>query len=96
MKKYKDYSPTEFDCKGLNLPDKQEWLVVPVMQTRDSGPLELSNFRTALKMLCDESENVEVHRFGHWGLKLSLSIPKWRILSKSQRKLNHLWKTTQY
>jgi hypothetical protein len=67
MKAYRDYSPTQFDPKGAFLPDQGNWLVAPVIQTRDSRPLELSNFRVILADLGGESDNVEVHRFGHWG-----------------------------
>lgn len=67
MQRYKDYQPTIFDQKGYLLDDQQHWLVLPVMQTRDSEDLELSNFTTALNLLGGESDNVEVHRFGHWG-----------------------------
>lgn len=64
---YRDWSPTACDTRGLNLPDRQDWLVVPCMRTRDSGPLDESNFASALARLGGESETVEVHRFGHWG-----------------------------
>lgn len=64
---YSEYAPTQFDCKGLGLPDRQDWLVLPTMRTRDSEPLEESNFVTALEMMGGKSETVEVHRFGHWG-----------------------------
>ena len=67
MQTYKEYSPTPFDHAGAFLPDQGGWLVVPVIQTRDSGPLEESNFAAALGMLGGESDTVEVHRFGHWG-----------------------------
>lgn len=67
MKTYGEWSPTPFDPKGSHLPDKADWLVVPVMRTRDSGPLDESNFEAALKELGGESKKVEVHRFGHWG-----------------------------
>lgn len=36
-------------------------------QSRDSDPLERSNFKSALKALGGESKTVQVHRFGHWG-----------------------------
>ena len=64
---YKDYQPTIFDHKGYHLPDRQGWLVAPVGQNRDSGTLARSNFRVVLADLGGESDNVEVHRFGHWG-----------------------------
>jgi hypothetical protein len=69
MQKYKEFSPTQFDPKGLNADryDIGEFLVVPVSRNRDSGPLEESNFNAALLELGGESELVQVHRFGHWG-----------------------------
>ncbi len=67
MQTYSKYSPTGFDSAGSFLPDRQDWLVVPVGRTRDSGPYDESNFETALKMLGGEGDDVEVHRFGHWG-----------------------------
>lgn len=67
MQKYSEFRPTCFDPRGLNLDDRQDWLVAPVSRTRDTGPFEESNFQTALEMLGGESETVEVHRFGHWG-----------------------------
>jgi len=67
MTRYSDYAPTQFDCKGLGLDDRQDWLVLGVMQTRDSSTLARCNFDAALRQLGGESETVEVHRFGHWG-----------------------------
>jgi hypothetical protein len=67
MQTYREYRPTQFDTPGLALEDQQEWLVLPVIQTRDSEPLEQSNFAKALEMMDGESDTVEVHRFGHWG-----------------------------
>lgn len=49
------------------LEDRNNWLVVPVGRTRDSGTLAESNFEAALGILGGESESCEVHRFGHWG-----------------------------
>jgi hypothetical protein len=65
--RYKDYAPTGFDRKGAFLHDQSDWYVSPCIQTRDSGPLDQSNFETALEILGGESSYVEVHRFGHWG-----------------------------
>lgn len=62
---YSQYVPTAFD-EHIILPDREDWFVAPASQTRDSGPLELSNFRTILADLGGEGEDVEVHRFGHW------------------------------
>lgn len=67
MTRYSDFAPTGFDHKGAFLPDRQDWLVAPVTQTRDSGPLAESNFASFLAEVGGESETVEVHRFGHWG-----------------------------
>lgn len=67
MKKYSEFAPTGFDCRGLGLPDQQNWLVAPVSRTRDSGPLDESNFECALAQLGGESEDVQIHRFSHWG-----------------------------
>lgn len=46
--------------------DRNNWFLAPVSRTRDSGPLDESNFETALEILGGESETVEVHRFGHY------------------------------
>ena len=68
MKPYKDWAPTGHDHCGAFLDDdRQHWLVCPVMQTRDSGPLDQSNFASFLEGLGGEGNHVEVHRFGHWG-----------------------------
>lgn len=68
MQTYADFQPTGFDPAGAFLEDdRQNWLVVPVARTRDSGPLAESNFAQALEALGGESDTVEVHRFGHWG-----------------------------
>ncbi len=66
METYSNYSPTAFDDKGIVLDDRQNWLVLPCGQNRDSEALDLSNFENALEILGGESETVEVHRFGHW------------------------------
>jgi hypothetical protein len=63
---YSKFSPSTFDVRGLGLPDRQSWLVVPCGRNRDSEPFDESNFVTALKLLGGASETVEVHRFGHW------------------------------
>ena len=67
IQRYSEFRPTSFDVPGLSLDDRQNWLVVPVSQTRDSGPFDQSNFAVALDILGGESDTVEVHRFGHWG-----------------------------
>ncbi len=69
MQTYKEFQPTGFDPKGLNAERYQigDFLVLPCAQNRDSGCLDRSNFEVALKELGGESEDVQVHRFGHWG-----------------------------
>jgi len=67
MMRYSEFQPTGFDRKGAFLRDRQDWIVVPVNQARDSCALERSNFEAALDLLGGESEVVEVHRFDHWG-----------------------------
>lgn len=67
MQRYAEFAPTQFDTAGLGLEDRQDWLVAPVSQTRDSEALSRSNFRSLLKAIGGPSETVEVHRFGHWG-----------------------------
>lgn len=64
---YRDWAPTQFDCKGLGLDDRQNWYVAPHTQTRDSGCLARSNFRTQIRRLKEANLEHEVHRFGHWG-----------------------------
>jgi hypothetical protein len=70
FERYGDHSPTAFD-RNINIDDedteRSKWFVMPVSRTRDSGPLDESNFHSFLDGLGGESETVEVHRFGHWG-----------------------------
>lgn len=67
MQTYAQFKPTQFDSHIL-LDDREDWIVGPVIRTRDSGPLAESNFASALELLGGEVEGaVEVHRFGHWG-----------------------------
>jgi hypothetical protein len=65
FQRYREYRPTQFDS-NIDI-DRGDWYVMPVSQTRDSGPLDQSNFQQFLEGLGGESETVEVHRFGHWG-----------------------------
>lgn len=70
MKQYKDFRPSANDVKGLGLKDRQKWFVVSVSQTRDSNCLDISNFRTAEKLIAavdPDGESYEKHRFSHWG-----------------------------
>ena len=70
MKPYKNWRPTAYDTAGLALKDRQDWLVGPVILTRDSGALESSNwmvFGRELELIDVDGSTWEVHRFGHWG-----------------------------
>ena len=68
MNPYKKHRPTGFDPAGAFLDeDRQEWLVVRVSRNRDSDCIAESNFHSFLEGLGGESDDVEVHRFGHWG-----------------------------
>ncbi len=64
--KYSEFKPTTFD-HHINIPDREDWLPAPVSQTSDSPPSDRANFADALEALGSESDDVEVHRFGHWG-----------------------------
>lgn len=89
MTAYKNWSPTPFDCRGLNLPDRQDWIVCPCLLTRDSECLEESNWHTMLAILdsaaprvregVDAKVEYEVHHFRHWGpgwIKICLVSPE--------------------
>jgi hypothetical protein len=45
----------------------KDWYGV-IGQSRDSRPLERSNFRVALNMLGGEGDNVRIERYGHWAV----------------------------
>jgi len=66
METYREYAPTCFD-RHLQIDDRENWIVCPVSQTRDSSALEISNFRIVLADMGGESDTLEIHRFGHWG-----------------------------
>ena len=69
MKPYGKWAPTKFDRQGAFLDDRQDWLVLPVLRTRDSGTLDESNYETAEKMLSEadpDGDTWENHRFNHW------------------------------
>jgi hypothetical protein len=69
MKTYREWSPTGFDMRGLNLHDRQEWSVAPCILTRDSDNLETSNWhaiRIALRDVDPSGDTWEEHAFNHW------------------------------
>ena len=63
-------------------------------QNRDSGKLTRSNFEVALKALGGESDNVEVHRFGHWAcgwwevIAVKRGTPEYRIAEDIEASLS--------
>lgn len=63
---YSKFRPTSWDIRGLGLEDRQDWLVAPCGLSRDSGVRETANWRAMLRALGGESDDVEIHRFGHW------------------------------
>lgn len=70
MKPYAKFRPTGFDAPGLGLDNRQDWLVLGISRTRDSGPLTNSNFEAAEKALDKidpDGQDHETHAFGHWG-----------------------------
>lgn len=67
MKPYRNWAPTSFDARGLGLEDRQDWLVLGIVRTRDSGALERANWDEACAALAACSNDHEVHRFNHWG-----------------------------
>ena len=72
MNRYGKWAPTAFDSVGAFLENREDWLVLPVMRTRDSGPMAESNFESAWSLVEDASVldnelSCENHRFGHWG-----------------------------
>lgn len=70
LPRYGEWRPTSFDSRGLGLPERQDWRVLPAMLTRDSGVLARSNFRvacTSLATVDPDGEHHERHTFGHWG-----------------------------
>lgn len=70
MQLYRDFQPTEHDRKGASLPDRQDWLVMPIGHNRDSDLTAESNFRVAERLLDEldpKGEAHESHAFNHWG-----------------------------
>lgn len=69
MKKLRDVmkNPSGWDSLSNytgSIPES-EWLVV-MTRNRDSDILTESNWENAIELLGDESETVQIFRFGHW------------------------------
>lgn len=74
MQTFGQFRPNGFDARGLGSAGREDWLVVGVSRTRDSGPLAESNFactvreiRKAAQADEDEAGDWSIERFGHWG-----------------------------
>jgi hypothetical protein len=66
MQKFSEFRPTRYDSH-ITVEGKEDWLVLPCTRNRDSECLDESNFHTALQELGGEGDDVEIHRFSHWG-----------------------------
>lgn len=67
MRHWSVKGPTIFDdASNYTGTDLSSFLTVPVSRTRDSGPLDESNFEEAVRLLGGESDTVQIRRFGHW------------------------------
>jgi len=82
MKPYSQFRPSKHDQPGLNLLNRQDWLVVSVGQNRDSDCADRSNFAVVTQSLesyqrttvffADPNDpegwnhDYEVHCFNHW------------------------------
>lgn len=68
-------------------------LMCVLCTSRDADLLTQSNFTTALEMLGGESDNVQVHRFGHWAcgwweaLAVKEDSPEYQIALDIEAKL---------
>lgn len=65
LPRYKDFHPSVFD-RHIHVEEIENFAIV-AFRSRDSNILEECNFTEILKSLGGESEQVQVHRFGHWG-----------------------------
>lgn len=80
-----------------------------ITQNRDSDTLTRSNFTCALELLGGESDNVQVHRFGHWAcgwweiIAVKKGTKEFKIAEDIERKLENYpvvnedhWSELQY
>lgn len=63
-----EFRPSMLDPSPPPVGDDSEleWLKAPCSVTRDSGPMEQSNFQACLELLGGEGDDVHVLRFRHW------------------------------
>jgi hypothetical protein len=68
LQRFADFQPTAFDHRGVGSDGQEDWLVLPISQTRDSGLLEQSNFDAAEDSLrrvqarCDKARRRILHK----------------------------------
>ena len=62
---YSNFRPTQFD-HPIQIEDRSDWLVAPVIRNRDSGIMTQSNWECQLDALALAMTEYEVHSFGHW------------------------------
>lgn len=71
MKPYNEFVVSSFDHR-IPLEEREYWLVASSVQTRDSGPMARSNFKSTLEKLENTldytPESVEKHRIGHYAI----------------------------
>lgn len=70
LTKFIDFSPTSMDSTVEGTEGKEDWLVMPITQNRDSLTIELSNFHVMQQIFEDSDpsqSSFSVHRYGHWG-----------------------------
>lgn len=67
LQRFDQYRPTAFDSKGVGVDGDGDWLVLPLIQTRDSDTLERSNFACCIHDLTRDGVEHSIERFGHWG-----------------------------
>lgn len=67
MQRYRDFSPTAMDSKGLNGDEHgiSDWYVVASV-TRDEDSIRRSNFRVLQRDAERDGVDVETHTFNHW------------------------------
>lgn len=59
LQRFGDHRPTQFDSRGVGSDGQEDWLVVPVSRTRDSGLLEQSNFEKTLESIERVTRRIE-------------------------------------
>jgi hypothetical protein len=66
MQRFAEFAPTMLDPQGAFIENREDWLVVPVMDQRNASAQQSRRFASVLRQLGGESTDVEVYRLGHW------------------------------